>query len=86
LPDGIFANQKSHFWYILEGAGIGLFYGHFVDFTAIWYLFWPFWFIFEAFVIFYHFGILYQEKSGNPDDEDKTQKAAIRTKSSLVAG
>jgi hypothetical protein len=39
------------FWYILRTFDI--FYGHLVNFVVIWY-------------IFPHFGILYQEKSGNP--------------------
>jgi hypothetical protein len=31
LPDGLFSNQKSQFWYILEGLGmgnVGIFYDH----------------------------------------------------------
>jgi hypothetical protein len=62
LPDGTFANQKSKFWYILEGVGmenVGLFYCNFgtrycdlVYFAGIGYM-------------FSIFGVLYQEKSGN---------------------
>jgi hypothetical protein len=64
-----FQTQKSQFGHILEGltmedAGnfldiwsilrpFDIFYGHLVCFLVIWY-------------IFPHFGILYQEKSGNP--------------------
>jgi hypothetical protein len=33
--------------------GLGIFYGHLIYFVIIWY-------------IFFHFGMLYQEKSGNP--------------------
>jgi hypothetical protein len=29
-------------------------------FTATWYILWPFWYVFPV------FGVLYQEKSGNP--------------------
>jgi hypothetical protein len=39
-------------WYILWS--FGTFCGHLVHFVVTWY-------------IFSHFGILYQEKSGNPD-------------------
>jgi hypothetical protein len=64
LPDGIFSNQKSQFWYILEGLGMenfgihilwpsDVFYIHFVYFVVIWF-------------ISPLFGILYQDKSGNP--------------------
>jgi hypothetical protein len=42
-------------WYIL--GLVGLFYSHGKYFMAIWYILWP---------LFYIFGILYQEKSGNP--------------------
>jgi hypothetical protein len=37
LPDGLFANQKSQFGSNLEGLrieNVGIFYGHFEDFTA----------------------------------------------------
>jgi hypothetical protein len=63
LPDGIFANQKSQLWCILEGLGMehdDPFCGHLVYFIAIWYILW-------AFGIFNpHIGMLHQEKSGNP--------------------
>jgi hypothetical protein len=41
LPDGLFSNQKCQFWYILEFLAkkqVGKFYGHFVYFTALWYI------------------------------------------------
>jgi hypothetical protein len=57
LPDGIFLNQKSHFWLILESLAMedvgifmaiwsifqpfGRFSGHFVYFVAIWHIFHP---------------------------------------------
>jgi hypothetical protein len=72
LPDGIFSNQKSKFeyihfggscnercWYILwafvlfYGHVMYVVYGHLVYFVVIWY-------------IFPRFGMLCQEKSGNP--------------------
>jgi hypothetical protein len=53
----------------------GKFYGHLVYFTAIWYILCPFWYILCPFgyilchlVYFFRFGLLYQEKTGNPDD------------------
>jgi hypothetical protein len=42
----------------------GIFNGHLVYFTAIWHTLWPL----GCLVYFFRFGILYQEKSGNPDD------------------
>jgi hypothetical protein len=61
--------NKSQFFFIFEGPGIenlgifyghfgilrsfGVFYGHLVNIVVIWY-------------IFFHFGILHREKSGNP--------------------
>jgi hypothetical protein len=64
LPDGFFSNQKFQLGQTLEGLrwenvdiGIlwpfGIFYGHLVHFVFLWY-------------IFSGFGIVYQEKSGNP--------------------
>jgi hypothetical protein len=68
LADGTFSNQKSRFGKILEffamkDVGIsnahlvyfwlfGIFCGHFVHFMVIWY-------------IFFRFGMLQKEKSGN---------------------
>jgi hypothetical protein len=52
---------------------VGLLYVHWVCFTAIWYILWPFGVFcghLEYFMVTWHilprFGILYQEKSGNP--------------------
>jgi hypothetical protein len=56
----------------MEGLTVenaGLFYGHLEYFTVIWDISWPFdngvviWYIFPR------FGILCQEKSGNPDSD-----------------
>jgi hypothetical protein len=76
LPDCIFSNKNPslgeylrilqwkmcvyfiNIWPILRP--IGIFYAHFVYFTVIWY-------------ICFHFGLLYQEKSGNPGSVDKTR-------------
>jgi hypothetical protein len=42
LPDGIFSNHKSQFGQILEFLAmedVGIFYGHLVYSTGIWYIF-----------------------------------------------
>jgi hypothetical protein len=69
LPDGLFSNQKYQFGSILKGRrleNVDTFYGHSEYFTGIWdsqdYLVH---FVF-LWCIFYGFGIMYQEKSGNP--------------------
>jgi hypothetical protein len=46
---------------------IGIFYVHLVFLnTSIWYNLWPFCIFYGYLVYFYHFGMLYQEKSGKP--------------------
>jgi hypothetical protein len=50
---------------------VGIFYGHSVNFSAIWYILrpilWPFCIISPVLVyIFLVFGMLHKEKSGNP--------------------
>jgi hypothetical protein len=45
---------------------VGLFYGHLEYITAIRYILWPFGELVVIWYIFHCFGILYQEKSGNP--------------------
>jgi hypothetical protein len=62
LPDGFFSNQKSQLGKILEVHAmddVGTFYDHLVYFTTFGYILWPF-------DILSRFGMLYQEKSGNP--------------------
>jgi hypothetical protein len=77
LPDGIFSNQRAEFGYILEGLAtgdVGIFYGHLVYFTAIWSILRPFGIcilwplsIFSGYSVYFSlFGMLHQEKSGNP--------------------
>jgi hypothetical protein len=69
LPDGLFLNQKSIFGKILEGLAMkdaGIFYGHLVYFATILYILWPFVVFCNYLVSFSHFGMLYQDKSGNP--------------------
>jgi hypothetical protein len=73
LPDGLFSNQKSKFWEILERLAmedIGIFYGHLVHFTAFCYILWTFGIVRGNLVYFSRFGILYQEKSGNPGQKE----------------
>jgi hypothetical protein len=69
LPDGLFSNQKSKFWSILEGLRMenaGIFYGHLEYFTIIWYLLWPLGNVVVIWYIFPRFGILCQDESGSP--------------------
>jgi hypothetical protein len=43
-----------------------IFHGHLVHFTVFCYILWTFGIVRGNLVIFSRFGILYQEKSGNP--------------------
>jgi hypothetical protein len=45
---------------------VGTAYGHFEHFTANWYALWAFGNVLIIWYIFHRFGILCQEKSGNP--------------------
>jgi hypothetical protein len=64
LPDGIFSDQKSKIWVNFGGScsgrywnilwPFGVSHGNYVYFIAIRYM-------------FTRFGMLYQDKSGNPD-------------------
>jgi hypothetical protein len=51
----------------MENAG--MFYGHLEYFTVIGDFLWPFGNVVVIWYIFTHFGILCQEKSGNPGQE-----------------
>jgi hypothetical protein len=67
LPDGIFSNQKNHnfgkSWWALELKRLGVLNGHLEYITVIWYILWSF----GQFGMFAPvFGIVCQEKSGNP--------------------
>jgi hypothetical protein len=56
----------------MENAGI--FYGHLVYFTAIWYILWPCGNVVVIWYIFFRFSaFLCQEKSGNPVMHPKKQ-------------
>jgi hypothetical protein len=45
---------------------VGIFYGHLVHFMVFCYILWTFGIVCGNFIYFSPFGILYQEKSGNP--------------------
>jgi hypothetical protein len=64
LPDGIFSNKKSRFGVILDGLAmedVGIFCGHLVSFTAIWYILKPFGLFYGYLLYFSGFGMLHQE-------------------------
>jgi hypothetical protein len=64
-----FQTKKSQFGTIsdcLAMEAVGIFYGHLVYLKAI--CFPPFWYIF-TYPYFTRFGMLYQEKSGNPGSQ-----------------
>jgi hypothetical protein len=77
-----FRTKNRNLGQILEGVAIedvGIFYGHLAYFTSVRYILWAFgifyghlvyfmviWYILWALGIFFRFGMLYQEKSGNP--------------------
>jgi hypothetical protein len=83
LPDGLFSNQKIQIWVNFGGSCTG----------RCWYNFMDTWSILRSFVIFYghsvyivsgnlvyfsRFGILFQEKSGNPDWQDEKKSEIPR--------
>jgi hypothetical protein len=70
-PSGIFCGHLVYFeaiWYILWYFGI--FYGILAYFKVFWYILWYFGIFYGIFVYFSRFGMLYQEQSGNPGQED----------------
>jgi hypothetical protein len=73
LPDGLFSNQKFQFGQSLEvlrWKNVAIFYGHLVHFVFIWY-------------IFSGFGVMNQEKSGNPDPTVRVFLFVVDTKEDL---
>jgi hypothetical protein len=77
LPDGLFSNQKSKFgkfWGVLQWKMLAYFYGHLVHFTDFWRILWTLSKVRGTLVYFSRFGILYQEKSGNPGTENLEQR------------
>jgi hypothetical protein len=66
LPDGLFPNQKSQFGYIYEMDTIGIFVG-INNILQVYRNILRYFGIFcDNLVYFSCFGMLYQEKSGNP--------------------
>jgi hypothetical protein len=69
LPDDFFSDQKSQFGYILEDLGmenVVIYSAHLEYFMIIRYILWNLGNFIAILVFFPRFGILYQEKSGNP--------------------
>jgi hypothetical protein len=65
-----FQTKNPNFGQILECLAmkdVGKFYSHLVHFSAISYILWPFGIFVVILVYFSRFGILYEEKSGNPE-------------------
>jgi hypothetical protein len=52
----------------LQMEDVVLLYGILVYFSAIWYILWPFGIFYGYLVYFLRFGLLHQEKSGNPGE------------------
>jgi hypothetical protein len=73
LPDGTYVfKPKSQFGKILEGIAkecVSIFYEYLVYYIANWYILWTCFVV--IWYIFPHFGIMCQEKSGNPDRRAK---------------
>jgi hypothetical protein len=70
LPDGLFSNKKIPIWVNFGGLGMeknGIFYGDLEYITVFWYNCGPFGNLCSGKLVnFPHFGIVCQEKSGNP--------------------
>jgi hypothetical protein len=54
------------FWMVLEWKIFGTFYVQLEYITAVWYILGLFGNLVSSCYMFFHFGIFYQEKSGNP--------------------
>jgi hypothetical protein len=71
LLEGVFSYQKYKFRNIMEGLGrenVGIFYSVGMHvYSTFWYTLWKLYI--TLYIIFPDFGILYQEKSGNPGSE-----------------
>jgi hypothetical protein len=70
LPDGYIFKPKIQIWVIFGGSwneSVDLLCCHLEYFASLWYILWQF----GTFgYIFTRFGMFYQEKSGNPGDDD----------------
>jgi hypothetical protein len=58
---------------------VGIFYGHLVHFTDFCYILWTFGIVCGNLIYFSRFGILYEEKSGNPEQKTKIYHETILT-------
>jgi hypothetical protein len=67
---------KFPIWVNSGGPKNGIFYVHLEYYAAIWYILWPFGDVLVIWYIFPRFGILYQEKSGNPANGDTGDRLA----------
>jgi hypothetical protein len=67
LPDGLFTKPKIPIWFNFGGSRNRKSYDHLVYFTAIGNILRPFGLFCGHLVYFPRFGMLYHEKSGNPD-------------------
>jgi hypothetical protein len=70
---------KIPIWVSFGVSCYGLFYGHLVNFTTIWYIFWPFGTFCGLLGTFSRFGMLNQEKSGNPGRCSSSLFALLQT-------
>jgi hypothetical protein len=78
LPDSIFSHQKFQFGHILEGHGIGKWMAIFnIPITAIWHIM-DIWYLSYNLVCSPRFGILCQEKFGNPVWNEKLRNDVNR--------
>jgi hypothetical protein len=53
---------------------VGIFFGHWEYITALWYILWQFGNLVPIWYISLRFGILRQEKSGNPGERERGKK------------
>jgi hypothetical protein len=67
LPDGIFFTKIFKYFGVLRMENVGIFYVHMVQLMDVWCIFIAIWYTLRPFGIFLPvFGMLLQEKSGNP--------------------
>jgi hypothetical protein len=64
--------------------GVGIFYGHLAYFPEIWHTSWLFGIFYPILVHFTRFGMLYQEKSGNPGSNPFSRKKSVEIKARLL--
>jgi hypothetical protein len=69
-----FQTKNLEFWRAFEWKRLAyIFYGHLEYITAIWYIPWPFGNFVAMWYLFPRFGVLCQEKSGNPAPNEEIQ-------------